>query len=119
MPLRVNDEAEDQDSSVHINIVAGFINFGPYRSLSHFSSALTSKDATRLADETDNIAEARIFAETEGVALQDMPQAYLPANGMVRVVNGDQKAVMTITKKKSLKIFLFHFTAGNGRCKET
>lgn len=77
-----------------------------------FSSALTSKDAGRLADETDNIAEALHTAETEGVALQDMLQAYLPANGMVRVVNGDQKAVMTITKEKAYKDFPLTFHSG-------
>lgn len=77
-----------------------------------FSSALTSKDAARLADETDNIAEALRAAETEGVALQDMLQAYLPANGMVRVVNGDQKAVMTITKEKAYKDFPLSFHSG-------
>ncbi|MCY8183559.1 two-component system sensor histidine kinase YkoH [Bacillus inaquosorum] len=77
-----------------------------------FSSALTSKDAARLADETDNIAEALHAAETEGVALQDMLQAYLPANGMVRVVNGDQKAVMTITKEKEFKDFPLSFHSG-------
>lgn len=77
-----------------------------------FSSALTSKDAARLADETDNIAEAARAAETEGVALQDMPQAYLPANGMVRVVNSEQKAVMTITKEKAYKDFPLSFHSG-------
>ncbi|MEG7334448.1 sensor histidine kinase [Bacillus sp. 0102A] len=77
-----------------------------------FSSALTSKDAARLADETSNIAEALHTAETEGVALQDMLQAYLPANGMVRVVNGDQKAVMTMTKEKAYKEFPLAFRSG-------
>ncbi|TYS08321.1 HAMP domain-containing histidine kinase [Bacillus subtilis] len=77
-----------------------------------FSSALTSKDAARLADETSNIAEALHAAETEGVALQDMLQAYLPANGMVRVVNGDQKAVMTMTKEKAYKDFPLAFHSG-------
>ncbi|WP_456280150.1 HAMP domain-containing histidine kinase [Bacillus sp. K7] len=77
-----------------------------------FSSGLTSKDAARLADEADTIAEALHAAETEGVALQDMLQAYLPANGMVRVVNGDQKAVMTITKEKGYKDFPLSFHSG-------
>jgi signal transduction histidine kinase len=77
-----------------------------------FSSALTSKDAARLADETDNIAEALHTAETQGVALQDMLQAYLPANGMVRIVNADQKAVMTITKEKAYKDFPLTFHSG-------
>ncbi|MCY8720031.1 two-component system sensor histidine kinase YkoH [Bacillus sp. S10C12M] len=77
-----------------------------------FSSALTSKDAARLAAETDNISEALHAAETEGVALQDMLQAYLPANGMVRVVNGDQKAVMTMTKEKAYKEFPLSFHSG-------
>ncbi|WP_121642432.1 ATP-binding protein [Bacillus vallismortis] len=77
-----------------------------------FSSGLTSKDAARLADEADTIAEALHAVETEGVALQDMLQAYLPANGMVRVVNGDQKAVMTITKEKGYKDFPLSFHSG-------
>ncbi|NLS88590.1 HAMP domain-containing histidine kinase [Bacillus subtilis] len=77
-----------------------------------FSSALTSKDAARLADEMDNMAEALHAAEPEGVALQDMLQAYLPANGMVRVVNGDQKAAMTITKEKAYKDFPLSFHSG-------
>ncbi len=77
-----------------------------------FSSALTSKDAARLADETDNMAEALHAAETEGVAMQDMLQAYLPANGMVCVVNGDQKAIMTITKEKAYKDFPLSFHSG-------
>ncbi|MBG9770061.1 ATP-binding protein [Bacillus vallismortis] len=77
-----------------------------------FSAGLTSKDAARLADEADTIAEALHAAETEGVALQDMLQAYLPANGMVRVVNGDQKAVMTITKEKGYKDFPLSFHSG-------
>ncbi|MCY7919766.1 ATP-binding protein [Bacillus vallismortis] len=77
-----------------------------------FSSGLTSKDAARLADEADTIAEALHAVETEGVALQDMLQAYLPANGMVRVVNGDQKAVMTITKEKRYKDFPLSFHSG-------
>lgn len=80
-----------------------------------FSSALTSKDAARLADETDNITEALHTAETQGVALQDMLQAYLPANGMVRVVSADRKAVMTITKEKAYKDFPLSFHSGNDR----
>ncbi|MCY8841092.1 ATP-binding protein [Bacillus atrophaeus] len=88
-----------------------------------FSSALTSKDASRLADETANIAEALHTAESEGVALEDMLQAYLPANGMVRVVDKDKKAVIIVTKDKAYKNFpkVFHsgqteeVTKQNGR----
>lgn len=44
--------------------------------------------------------------------MQDMLQAYLPANGMVRVVNGDQKAVMTMTKEKAYKHFPISYHSG-------
>ncbi|MDM5297634.1 HAMP domain-containing sensor histidine kinase [Bacillus pumilus] len=77
-----------------------------------FSFTLTQKDMSRLSEVTENIAIALKKSEEEGLPSSELLRAYLPQNGMIRVVTEKNQSKLTITKESTFSSLPFTYEPG-------
>ncbi|MGE6631107.1 sensor histidine kinase [Bacillus sp. NPDC077027] len=77
-----------------------------------FSFTLTQKDMSRLSEVAENIAIALKKSEEEGLPSSELLRAYLPQNGMIRIVTVENKSSLTITKDSSFSSLPFTYESG-------
>ncbi|WP_353856025.1 ATP-binding protein [Bacillus sp. Bos-x628] len=77
-----------------------------------FSFTLTQKDMSRLSEVAENIAIALKKSEEEGLPSSELLRAYLPQNGMIRVVTEKGQSKLTITKELTFSSLPFTYESG-------
>ncbi|MFJ5963684.1 sensor histidine kinase [Bacillus sp. NPDC093026] len=77
-----------------------------------FSFTLTQKDMSRLSEVAENIAIALKKSEEEGLPSSELLRAYLPQNGMIRVVTEKGQSKLTITKESTFSSLPFTYESG-------
>ena len=79
-----------------------------YSDLFYFSMTLTQKDMSRLSEVAENIAIALKKSEEEGLPSSELLKAYLPQNGMIRVVTEKGESKLTVTKESTFSSLPLH-----------
>ncbi len=74
-----------------------------------FSMTLTQKDMSRLSEVAENIAIALKKSEEEGLPSSELLKAYLPQNGMIRVVTESGESKLTVTKESTFSSLPFTY----------
>ncbi|MFS0654398.1 sensor histidine kinase [Bacillus sp. 179-C3.3 HS] len=77
-----------------------------------FSYTLTQKDMSRLSEVAENMTIALKKSEEQGLPSSELLRAYLPQNGMIRVVTQDDESKLTITKESTFSSLPFTYEAG-------
>lgn len=77
-----------------------------------FSMTLTQKDMSRLSEVAENIAIALKKSEEEGLPSSELLKAYLPQNGMIRVVTEKGESKLTVTKESTFSSLPFTYESG-------
>lgn len=67
---------------------------------------------SRLSDVAENIAIALKKSEEEGLPSSELLKAYLPQNGMIRVVTDTGESKLTVTKESTFSSLPFHMNLG-------
>lgn len=69
---------------------------------------LDAKDMSRLSEVAENIAIALKKSEEEGLPSSELLKAYLPQNGMIRVVTEKGESKLTVTKESTFSSLPLH-----------
>ncbi|WP_078551460.1 sensor histidine kinase [Bacillus alkalicellulosilyticus] len=85
-------------STVTLLLLVGVINTTIYLVFNHL---ITEEELSKLQSRTENIVE--VLQSSTEIEHTNLLRAYLPGNGMIRVINEDQRSITTITKEPDLR----------------